>query len=218
MSSLEVSRPYPYRKHLLEEKYHVDMPSRRTLLQACGAVLGAGTAGCLSPRDESSPNTGGETDSSTTESQTDSPAVREVDSVGRSVPNALAVGSNEEPLLSLAVGSRINVSNPDDSKPHIAQVWNDTDGTLSVELELTADGVTLLDETYEFDADANLAIEFRQPSNYELTVRADDHEKLVEIHRGRFDCNDSATDVAIRGNEIEHSTVTTSMACSTTTA
>lgn len=95
-------------------------------------------------------------------------------------------------------------------------VWNDTDAALSVNLVLTADGATVLNDEYEFDADANLALELRAPRSYELTVRAGDREKTVPL--SHTDCNDSATDVVIRDDGIEYSTTTTELACRTTTA
>lgn len=121
-----------------------------------------------------------------------------------------------DPFLAFAVGSCECGSDLQDTKPHGAWVWNDTDAALSVELALTADGATVLDDEYEFDAYANLAFELWAPSGYELTVRTDGRGETVPL--SHVDCNDSATDVVIRDDEIEYSTTTTELACRTTTA
>lgn len=211
-------------------------PSRRTLLRTCGVALSAAVGGCLSSSGGSQPtdteSTAGPettdatkttTDATTTATTTETvpPEVREVDGVSRNVPSALAAKSNdveldEDPFHSLAVGSRENVSNPNDNKPHVLAVWNATDEATTVKLALTADGQTILDDQYEFESGANIAIELREPGRYELVVRAGDREEVATVERGRFDCNDSATDVAIRDHEIESGWITTEMACSTT--
>ena len=219
-------------------------PSRRRLLRTAGAVLTVGAAGCLSENSggsttartdsttttksdsktgvtETTPDSTTDTTDTTSEPPTrnDPPSVREVDGVGRKVPQPMDLEAPDaNPFLALAVGSCECGSDLDDTKPHGVWVWNDTDAALTVRLELTADGTTVLDDEYEFDPYANLALELRAPRNYELIVRAGNREETVEISRSRIDCNDSATDVAIRNDEIETQSITTDLACSTTTA
>lgn len=210
-------------------------PSRRTLIRTCGVALSAAVGGCLSssggsPTTDTEPTAGAPstdgpnstTDSTTTPKATTAPPeVREVAGVDRNVPSALAAKSSEvepseDPFRSFAVGSRENVSNPDDNELHVLAVWNATGEALTVELELTADVETILDDRYEFESGASLAIELREPGRYELAVHAGDREEVATVERGRFDCNDSATDVAIRDDEIETGWITTELACSTT--
>ena len=193
-------------------------PSRRTLLRSFGVALTGAVGGCLSSSgtDPTTETESAEPTTTATSNENGPPTVREVDGVDRKVPNALVVESSGEPSRAFAVGSRENVPNPDDEKPHVLAVWNDIDLPLSVDLTLSADGSAVLDDHYDLALGAHLAFELREPRSYELTVRPGDREETVAVERDRFDCNDSATDVAVREDEIAHSTITTELACKTT--
>lgn len=202
-------------------------PSRRTLLRTLGGALLAGTAGCLG---DGTPEGSATTERTTTETTTpgtetttpsEPPEVREVDPSAvssRGVPEPGVDSESYEPYLAFAVGSRENVANPDDNLPHGFWVWNDTDEARTVEVSLTTGGTTLLDDAYEIPAGEPLGVELREPRAYEWTVREGDRQRSEDVPRSQFDCNDSATDVIVRESEIERLTITTELACRTTTA
>ncbi|MFC4550166.1 MULTISPECIES: hypothetical protein [Halorussus] len=219
------------------------LPRRRLLRTAAGACAGSlALAGCLgstpeSTGDETTTDTTGGTTALTTSTDTtaggtektttgapttdsEPPAVREVapSDVDRGVPRARDLRRTEatDPELAFAVGER-----PADTfahKTHVVAVWNDTEAALSVALVLTTDGTTLLDRTVELDPGQPGLVELREPRAYELTIRAGDRAETVTVERSRLDCNNSATDVLVGPENVETSTITTSMACSTTTA
>ncbi|WP_135823983.1 hypothetical protein [Halorussus ruber] len=206
------------------------MPSRRTLLRTAGIGLGLGLSGCLGTGGESPGETSTTTETTTTETTTDPetttasppPTAEEVSPAAvaeRGVPVVPKIESTAAtPFRAFSVGDREGVANPEDNLPHQVWVWNDTDAEREITLALSTGGTTVLDETVAFRARAALGIELAEPRPYELTVSEGDREKVVEIPRSRFDCNDSVTDVAVQREEIAEFTITTEMACSTTTA
>lgn len=184
----------------------------------------AGTTAGTTALTTSTDTTAGGTERTTTASapptESEPPAVREVapSDVERGVPRARDLRRTEatDPELAFAVGER-----PADTfahKTHVVAVWNDTEAALSVALALTTDGTTLLDRTAELDPGQPVLVELREPRAYELTIRAGDRAETVTVERSRLDCNNSATDVLVGPENVETSTITTSMACSTTTA
>ena len=212
------------------------MPSRRTLLRTCGIGLSFGLAGCFGTGGQSSDGTNA--DDTTTETppassdttdpeatisaRSSPPTVEQADpatAADRSVPVSPTVDSTDsKPFRAFTVGDRGDVANPDNNLPHQIWVWNDTDEEREIVVALTAGEATVLDETRKFSARATLAIELADPRPYELTVRAGDRERTVEIPRSQFDCNDSATDVIVRSDEILKGMTTTELACETATA
>ncbi|WP_158055531.1 hypothetical protein [Halorussus halophilus] len=209
-------------------------PSRRDALRASGAALSLAVAGCLSGTGDSgeSSTTGVTTHTQTPESSSERtteapiqtttetpPEVREVSpsEVERSVPQSRELQHAEptDPEIAFVVGER-----PEDTfahKPHLFAVWNDTESSLSVELALTSNETTLLEQSVELDSGQQVPIELREPRRYELVVRADGREKTVTVPRSQLDCNDSATDVLVRPEEVVVGSVTTDMGCGTTT-
>jgi hypothetical protein len=207
------------------------MPSRRTLLRTCGVSLGFGLAGCLGTGGQSSDGTNADDTTATTATETSPassdttdpeatisarsspPTVEQADPAtvaDRGVPVSPTVDSTDsKPFRAFTIGDRGDVANPDDNLPHQIWVWNDTNEEREIAVALTAGEATVLDETREFPARAALAIELADPRPYELTV---------EIPRSQFDCNDSATDVIVRSDEISDATTTTELACETATA
>lgn len=191
------------------------MPSKRTLLRTCGIGLGLSLTGCLGTGGDESP------DRTTTETTTHSPPTAEEVSpttiAERGVPVLPIVEStSSKPFRAFAVGNRDTVANPDDNLAHRVWVWNDTDEERAISVTLATGGTTVLDKREEFPTRVPLVIDLREPRPYELTVRAGDHEQTVEIPRSQFDCNHSATDVAVQRDEILDGTITTELACGTT--
>lgn len=224
------------------------MPSRRHLLRTAGIGLGLGLAGCLGTGGESPGGTTTGTSSTTAEptvTTTEPPAktsttasppptVEDVSPAAvaeRGVPVVPKIESSAtRPFRAFSVGDREGIVNPENNLPHQVWVWNDTDAKRELTVALATGGNIVLDETVAFPARSALGIELAEPRPYELTVtagdrertsdheQAGDREKTVEIPRSRFDCNHSVTDVAVQPEEIAEFTITTEMACSTTTA
>jgi hypothetical protein len=67
--------------------------------------------------------------------------------------------------------------------------------------------------SYDLNADTNLAIDLRESRAYAITVRVDGRAETVEVPESRFDCNDSATDVVVREDEIKTSSIRTDIGC-----
>ncbi|NEU55726.1 hypothetical protein [Halorussus sp. MSC15.2] len=166
--------------------------TRRRLLAVGGAGLAASLSGCLS----SVPLVGGP------------PDVREEsEPPDRGVPSAIHDLSANATVATLAVGRGSN--------HHQVWVWNATGRSREVSVEIggASDEELWFRERYALDADANLAIDLRESREYAITVGVGDRQKIVEVQKSQFDCNDSATDVAIRDDEIESQTISTAMGC-----
>ncbi|MFC4447559.1 hypothetical protein [Halorussus aquaticus] len=168
------------------------MPSRRAFLAVGGAGLAASLSGCLS----SVPLAGGP------------PEVREEsDPPDRGVPSAIHDLSANATRATLAVGRG--------SQHHQVWIWNATGRSREVTLGIggAPDEEPWFRERYALDADANLAIDLRESRKYAIAVEVGDRQKIVEVRKSQFDCNDSATDVAIRDDEMESQTISTAMGC-----
>ncbi|WP_137284742.1 hypothetical protein [Halorussus salinisoli] len=166
--------------------------NRRRLLAVGGSALAASVSGCLS----SVPLVGGP------------PEVREKsgESLDRSVPPAVTDLSADSTVTTLVVGRGSN--------PHQVWVWNETGETQELAIEIgKPDAAPWVRRSYDFGADANLAIDLRDARRYAVTVWVGGRERTVEIPEARFDCNDSATDVLVRGDEMETTGITTDMGC-----
>ena len=213
-------------------------PSRRPFLRTCGSVVGLSLslAGCLSSTGEDrerattteapiqttvvtdTATTAGGTEKTTTD--TAPPEVGTVDpaEIDRGVPLGLQtdVEWSDPPFRAFAVGQ--SPANVRDNRPHHVWVWNGTDEVRTVELALTTEGTTLLEDSFEVEPHAALAVVLRDPRDYELTIRSGELSGTASVERSRFDCNQSATDVIVNAAEILSGTITQSMACGTTTA
>lgn len=168
-------------------------PARRRLLALGGSALAASLAGCTSAL----PFGGGR------------PEVRDASggSPDRSVPSAIPGLSAESTVAALAVGRGTN--------HHQVWVWNASGRSREVSLGIGGedDGEPWFRESYALDTDANLVVDLRESRRYAITVQAGEQSETVEISESRFDCNASATDVAIRADGIESRSISTSMAC-----
>ncbi|UPV75145.1 hypothetical protein M0R89_03525 [Halorussus limi] len=166
--------------------------TRRRLLAFGGSALAASVSGCLS----SVPFAGGP------------PDVREEsDPPDRGVPAAITDLSADATVATLAVGRG--------SDHHQVWVWNATERSREVTVGIAggADAEPWFSKRYALDAGANLAIDLRESGDYAITVGLGDREKIVEVPESRFDCNESATDVAIRADRIESASISTSEGC-----
>lgn len=148
--------------------------------------------------------------------------------------------SAERPFATLSVGARAGVQNPENNRSHAVRVWNDSDSARSIGLVLSraedGDGGTdagtdgaLVDRQVEFPADGYLTMRLLEPAGYALTVTpggdgggmatatttvASSAGETVRIPRAQFDCNDSATEVAVTADgQVKSRTVTTGQSC-----
>ena len=168
-------------------------PTRRRLLALGGAALAGSLAGCTS----AVPFGGGP------------PEVREESGrpPDRGAPSAMPDLSAESTAATLAVGRG--------GDHHPVWVWNVTDRNRDVAVEIggEADAKPWFRGNYALDADANLVVDLRDPWNYAITVEVGERSETVKIPESWFDCNASATDVAIRGDGIESRSISTTMKC-----
>jgi len=174
------------------------MPSRRRFVRTSATMLGCATAvglsGCLGTVGigEDGP-----------------PEVREESNrpPDRGVPTAFPELSTHEAVSTLAVGRG--------SEHHQVWVWNATDAGREVVLEIAgaADGEHWFRETYALDGGESLVVDLRESRRYAIRVGVGDRETTVEVPESQFDCNDSATDIAVRESDIENGTISTQMAC-----
>lgn len=168
--------------------------NRRRFLAVGGSALTASLSGCLS----SVPFVGGP------------PAVREQSGEvpDRTVPATLVEFSEESVVTTLAVGDG-------GTSGETVWIWNETDQRrkIAVELRGRSDADPWFRGSYDLDSGAGLALDLRTPRNYAISVGVDGREKTVTVPESRFDCNDSATDVALRAETIETQTVSTTMDC-----
>lgn len=173
------------------------MTRRREFLAVGGSALAAGLSGCLG--------------SAGLLADGGPPDVRE-ESGGppdRRVPTAFPDLSGAATLTTLAVGRG--------SEHHQVWAWNATRASREVSVGIGGepDAEPWFRETYALDAGANLAIDLREARQYviRVSVGAGEPETTVEVPESRFDCNDSATDVAVREDEIASQTISTQEAC-----
>ncbi|WP_435176178.1 hypothetical protein [Halorussus sp. AFM4] len=115
--------------------------------------------------------------------------------------------SAESTLTTLAVGRG--------GENHPVTVRNATDRRRDVALEIGGEGdeKPWFREEYTLDTDTNLVVDLRDPRNYAIAVRVGERSETVEVPESRFDCNASATDVAIREDGLESRSISTAMAC-----
>ncbi|MFB6361566.1 MAG: hypothetical protein ABEH59_09630 [Halobacteriales archaeon] len=150
-------------------------------------------AGCLAPRDSGDPSPS---------TRTETPAF---DPDGQF--NSVRIGDRTGEII-----------------PHQVGIWNAAEAARSIQVAVidAAAGETRYERTLQFPADSALNVELRAPTRYRLTVRVPDEalERSFTVARSFFDtCNDSYSQVSVRRNgRITVRTLTTELACQTTTA
>ena len=167
---------------------------RRELLAPGGSALATSLSGCAS----AVPSVGGP------------PEVREESGEipDRTVPATLVAFSEEAVVTTLAVGDG-------GASGETVWVWNETGQRreMTVELGGESDPNPWLSGTYGLDSGSGLALDLRTPRNYAIAVGVDGRTETVTVPESQFDCNDSATDVAVRPETIETQTISTTMGC-----
>ncbi|WP_224447630.1 hypothetical protein [Haloprofundus salilacus] len=167
---------------------------RRRFCALLGTVGVGGTAGCTrlptSGRDAQFP-----------------PAARDAES-------DMALDSS--PAERVDVGSRFGVLRPETNGPHDLRVWNDGPArkiTVSVHRN-TFPAHEAFEQAFDLAADAYVSLTLHRPAAYAIVVAAAEASATVGVDRSNFDCNDSATTVAVRSDgTFEASTQTTTMGC-----
>ncbi|NEU57489.1 hypothetical protein [Halorussus sp. MSC15.2] len=197
--------------------------NRRELLGAVGAGA-TGVAGLLGTRARSAGEDAGTITTGTTTTSAEEDGFTGIDS------------SADRPFATITVGSREGVQNPENNRPHVVRVWNDSQQARTVGLRLVRDDADapVLDRRVEFPADGFLTVRLLEPADYALTVRpgggggspgetptatrttaaAASVGETVRIPRAQFDCNRSRTDVAVTADgQVESGTATTEAGC-----
>lgn len=169
--------------------------SRRSLLGGL-CLLGLGSAGgCLTRLGRDLP-------------------VIEADTSTTGLPQALDAMPESDPFAVLAVGDRRFVP-PPRAEPHSIRVWNDSPSPRPVSLELVVGSDdTVFTRDVRFPADGVFAVDLLEPANYRLVLGGDASEHAVDVDAAQFDCNSSATDVAVRADwSFDERTIATTMGC-----
>lgn len=141
------------------------------------------------------------------------PVNETTDSV-RDVPRSFDAMPDDAPFARLAVGDRRFVLRPNE-KPHSVWLWNDSSASRTIPLRLVLDGGSVVFErTVTFPVDGVFAVALLEAADYRLELGKGADGESVAVDRSLFDCNDSATDVAIRADGSVDSRVTaTTMGC-----
>lgn len=209
-------------------------PSRRGLL---AAVAAAAAGGCLDRVAAPATETPGDTERSASGPDTsegdatprtptdETPTARAASvtpthaEVGPDWPTPTAgatAGYASDPVATATVGS--DDARPPDVEPHEVVLRNETDAERRVATRVWLNGTRVVDRTDALPAAGELLVDLREPGRYVVAVRADrDDRGVVVSNRERewFDCNESATTVAIRQTGYARGFVTTSLACAT---
>lgn len=169
--------------------------SRRSLLGGLAALTLGALGGCL------------------TRIGRDLPVAETTESV-RGVPRSFDGMPDASPFTVLAVGDRRFVV-PPRAPSHSLWVWNDSGSPRVVPLRLSLDdGNFVFGRDVSFPADGVFAVELLEPADYRLEIGGDGETETVTVGSELFDCNDSATDVAIWADgSVDSRVIATTMGC-----
>jgi len=169
------------------------MATRRDSLALSGSALAASLSGCLS----SGLLAGGPPE--VREESGDPPA-----RLSPAFPDLHA----DSTLVTLAVGDGA-------SQDEQVWLWNETDRSLEVAVEIggEAEAEPWFQQSYDLNADANLAIDLRESRDYAIAVGVGDRTETVEYPESWFDCNDTATDVVLRAEKFDVASIKTDQGC-----
>jgi len=187
-------------------------PSRRELLTVVAAAVGGG---CLDDT------------TSTTRSASATPTRADVGPDWPTPDSGTRPGYTTDPVATVVVGDADQ--RPSNVKPHQVVVRNGTadasttgDTTTADATRITTrvwrDGTRAVARTDTLAAGRDLLVDLREPGQYLVAVRAARDERGVVVsnrERTWFDCNDSATTVAVTPDGYARGFITTDLACST---
>lgn len=184
--------------------------NRRAFLQRSGGLtMLTGMAGCLGsagndsgPADRDGNRTDETTigDSSTTDSQNRFSGVR---------------SDHDEPFRTIPIGSRDDVSFPNNNRPRGVRVWNAADEARKIDLQISRNAEIAVDRSIEFAADAYLEVTLNEPADYRISVGLTAEKATTfEIERASFDCNSAGTDAGVVADgRVETMSMSTAMGC-----
>lgn len=179
----------------------MNLRSRRQFLVGLGSALAVGSTGCVSVPSENPPI---------------DPPVLEIDAGQyRAVPRALIdVLPEQQPTPFAGYGIGDERVGAETDPPHCVWVWNVADSTRELTLEVSTTADTVFEHTTSFEPETCLAIVLFTPAAYTVAVAGGNWRQTESIERARFDCNASATDIAVLGDgHIESGTVTQTAEC-----
>lgn len=142
--------------------------------------------------------------------------------------------SEDDQYKLIEIGSRDNVENPDDNRPHELVMVNAGDAPREFTINITAQKEdskqteTVLDSTYDVPVaeepkdeapwENDIYIEFLEPATYtiDLQIPAEDIGKQLTIQQEDFDCNWHTRTMIVYGDgRIEVGGTATTMGCNT---
>lgn len=160
-------------------------------------------AGCLSRADPDEQPSG-----ESGQTPTDQPAPSEQTSDHERVP------TGETTDATLGEGT---LSDDGARRPHGIVLENPTDETrIGALVVRRPDDSVALEETYELEAGATVAVSLTDPLRYsaDVTIPETGASDTVDVELAWFDCNSSSTNFTVQSDgQVEHATVSTKMAC-----
>ena len=188
-------------------------PSRRELLTVVAAAVGGG---CLDDT------------TSTTRSASATPTRADVGPDWPTPDSGTRPGYTTDPVATAVVGDADQ--RPSNVEPHQVVVrdrtadTSTTDGTHTtadatrITTRVWRDGTRVVARTDTLAVGRDLLVDLREPGRYLVAVRAARDERGVVVsnrERTWFDCNESATTVAVTPDGYARGFITTDLACST---
>jgi hypothetical protein len=170
--------------------------------------------GTTSPSDEDGPHTKTVDDEDGTNTPgDDEDATSTPDGTDGSSWNPAA----EKPFEIVEVGSRDDVSFPNNNRPHEVAVLNELDRKRDIHVSITAGAATGPDfgRTFTFPAGGWVLVRLNVPSQYEVALRASGTTiGSATVGRQWFDCNGSRSRFGVRADGVaDYEERTTLMAC-----
>jgi len=171
------------------------------VLAAVSGTFAAVAAGCLFPADPSPPA---------------DLSVRSVDAGGYrgvpTAPDAVPDGADATPFAGFGIGEER--TDEGDDPPHCVWVWNATDRERELTVGFEADANTVFERSLTFAPDACAGFVLFTPAAYTVAVEGGDWRETTTVEASWFDCNASATDVAVvEAGRLAVGSVTQEMGC-----
>lgn len=157
--------------------------NRRAVLRTLpAAAMAVPAAGCAAPG-----RSGG--DAPRTRSPTPTKTDRPIEFDPERVATEVTLGDRTEGVEEL--------------RPHSIRVWNDspTERTVAIALRRGPEPEPVLDEAFAVPADASVAVVLNEPAAYTAALRSGEATATIAVAEKWFDCNYSATEVALSADE-----------------
>ena len=208
----------------------MDQWSKRRVLTKFGTIGVVGVAGCESPAGERDPTSDGTRNR--TPSLTEEQSVASTEDPQQTPRLTVSDGEPvdgfpiyEGGFMTERIGSRADITNPESKLPHELLIWNPTDQTREITVEIrnltNGEEPTVLNDTYEIPEDELLVIRLLEPATYRVSLAGPtiDETATIDIPRSRFDCNESHHEITVTGTgEVAEVVYSDTAMCSTSTA